>query len=168
MKGFAAAAVLVSAALAGAREPGAMIEWPYVGRIPLIKPPYAHLVAIDLNEGETAWKVPFREGSPEVRGHPLLPGVELPERLGTRGNSGPTVTKGGLVFVGRRTVPVCVRQRDRRRGLARRDAVSNEREPDDLPRAIGAAVRRHRDRHRIGRRARRLRATEVANRRFQC
>ena len=71
-----------------------------LGPIPLIKPPYAHLVAIDLNAGEIAWKVPFGEGSRELREHPLLRGVELPARLGTRGNSGPMVTKGGLVFVG--------------------------------------------------------------------
>ena len=71
-----------------------------LGPIPLIKPPYAHLVAIDLDAGEIAWKVPFGEGSPEVRSHPLLHGVELPERLGTRGNSGPMATRGGLVFVG--------------------------------------------------------------------
>ena len=38
--------------------------------------------------------------APRVREHPLLRGVELPERLGTRGNSGPLVTGGGLVFVG--------------------------------------------------------------------
>ena len=71
-----------------------------LGPIPLIKPPYAHLVAIDLNAGEIAWKVPFGEGIRELREHPLLQGVALPERLGTRANSGPMVTKGGLVFVG--------------------------------------------------------------------
>ena len=71
-----------------------------LGPIPLIKPPYAHLVAIDLNAGEIAWKVPFGEGSDEIRNHPLLRGVELPDRLGTRGNSGPMVTGGGLVFLG--------------------------------------------------------------------
>ena len=71
-----------------------------LGPIPLIKPPYAHLVAIDLNAGEIAWKVPFGEGSPSLREHPLLRGVELPERLGTYGNSGPMVTKGGIVFLG--------------------------------------------------------------------
>ena len=71
-----------------------------LGPIPLIKPPYAHLVAIDLNAGEIAWKVPFGEGDPELRSHPLLRGVELPERLGTRGNAGPMVTGGGLVFLG--------------------------------------------------------------------
>ena len=71
-----------------------------LGPIPLTRPPYAHLVAIDLNAGEIAWKVPFGQGSREMREHPLLRGVELPERLGTRGNSGPLVTKGGLVFLG--------------------------------------------------------------------
>ena len=71
-----------------------------LGPIPLIKPPYAHLVAIDLNAGEIAWKVPFGEGRRAVREHPLLRGVALPERLGTRGNAGPMVTKGGLVFLG--------------------------------------------------------------------
>jgi len=71
-----------------------------LGGIPLTKPPWANLVAIDLNKGEIVWKVPFGEGSPEIRNHPLLRGVELPSRLGTQGNSGPMVTKGGLVFVG--------------------------------------------------------------------
>ena len=45
-----------------------------LGPIPLIKPPYAHLVAIDLYAGEIAWKIPFGEGSPEIRNHPLLRG----------------------------------------------------------------------------------------------
>ena len=71
-----------------------------LGPIPLIKPPWAHLVAIDLHAGEIAWKVPFGEGSREMRQHPLLRGVRLPARLGTRGNAGPMVTGGGLVFVG--------------------------------------------------------------------
>ncbi len=71
-----------------------------LGPIPLIKPPYAHLVAIDLNAGEIAWKVAFGEGSRAIREHPLLRGVRLPARLGTRGNAGAIVTRGGLVFLG--------------------------------------------------------------------
>ena len=71
-----------------------------LGPIPLIKPPWAHLVAIDLNAGEIAWKVPFGEGSEDIRSHPLLRGVDLPERLGTFGNAGSLVTKGGLVLLG--------------------------------------------------------------------
>ncbi len=71
-----------------------------LGAIPLTKPPYAELVAIDLNRGEIAWRVPFGEGSEALRTHPLLKGLTLPARLGTPGNAGPLVTKGGLVFVG--------------------------------------------------------------------
>ena len=43
----------------------------------------------------------------------------------------------------RRPVSVCIRQGDGRGNLARRDTVPDQREPDDLPRAVGAAVRRH-------------------------
>jgi quinoprotein glucose dehydrogenase len=71
-----------------------------LGAIPLNKPPYAYLVAIDLNKGEIAWKVPFGEGSQAIRQHPLLKGVALPDRLGTPGPPGPIVTSGGLLFVG--------------------------------------------------------------------
>ena len=71
-----------------------------LGAIPVTKPPYAELVALDLNKGEIAWRVPFGEGSAELRGHPLLKGLTLPARLGTPGNAGSIVTKGGLVFVG--------------------------------------------------------------------
>jgi quinoprotein glucose dehydrogenase len=71
-----------------------------LGGIPLIKPPYAYLVAIDLNRGEIRWKVPFGEGSQAIRQHPLLKGVALPGRLGTQGNPGPIVTRSGLVLIG--------------------------------------------------------------------
>jgi quinoprotein glucose dehydrogenase len=71
-----------------------------LGPIPLIKPPYAKLVAIDLNAGDIAWSVPFGEGSRVMRSHPLLRDADLPDRLGTRGANGPMVTAGGLVFLG--------------------------------------------------------------------
>ena len=71
-----------------------------LGPIPMTKPPYAHLVAIDLNRGDIAWKVPFGDGSPSIRNHRLLKGVTLPARLGTTGNNAGVVTKGGLYFIG--------------------------------------------------------------------
>jgi len=70
------------------------------GGLPLVSPPYAVLVAIDLNRGEIAWRVPLGD-NPAVRNHPLLKGVALPERLGSSGNlGGAMVTKSGLIFIG--------------------------------------------------------------------
>jgi hypothetical protein len=66
---------------------------PRSGAIPVIKPPYARLVAIDLNRGDIAWRVPFGMGSAAIRNHPLLKGVQLPERLGTPGTAGSMVTR---------------------------------------------------------------------------
>jgi quinoprotein glucose dehydrogenase len=56
-------------------------------------------VALDLNRGEMAWKVPFGD-APELRAMPALKGVPLPDRLGAVGPPGAIVTKAGLVFVG--------------------------------------------------------------------
>ena len=67
--------------------------------VPLLKGPYAHLTAIDLNRGTIAWKVPFGD-LPSLRQHPALKDVKLPDRLGAPGAPGAIVTAGGLVFVG--------------------------------------------------------------------
>ncbi|MEE2964984.1 MAG: pyrroloquinoline quinone-dependent dehydrogenase [Acidobacteriota bacterium] len=72
----------------------------FEGSLPLNKPPYAFLVAIDLNTGDLAWRVPFGRGSERLRTHPGLEGVDLPDRLGTPGAPGAIVTNGGLVFAG--------------------------------------------------------------------
>jgi glucose dehydrogenase len=67
--------------------------------LPLLKPPYGHLTAIDLNRGEIAWRVTVGD-TPSLRLHPALKDVALPARLGASGAPGAIVTAGGLVFVG--------------------------------------------------------------------
>jgi quinoprotein glucose dehydrogenase len=67
--------------------------------LPLLKPPFGHLTAIDLNRGEIAWRVPFGD-TPGLREHPALTGVSLPAKLGVGGAPGVIVTRGGLVFAG--------------------------------------------------------------------
>jgi quinoprotein glucose dehydrogenase len=71
----------------------------FIDGVPILKPPYAHLVAIDLNRGEIAWKVPFGD-DPQVRALPALKGVPLPDRLGAIGPPGAIVTRAGVIFVG--------------------------------------------------------------------
>jgi quinoprotein glucose dehydrogenase len=67
--------------------------------IPLTKPPYAQLTALDLNTVKIAWTETFGDW-PELRQNPALKNVRLPEKLGIPGNAGSIVTKGGLVFIG--------------------------------------------------------------------
>jgi quinoprotein glucose dehydrogenase len=69
-----------------------------VAELPINKPPYGTLTAIDLNTGENKWQIPLGD-SPQVRANPLLRGVALPPLLGVAGAPGAIVTKGGLVFV---------------------------------------------------------------------
>jgi quinoprotein glucose dehydrogenase len=68
-------------------------------RIPVLKPPYAYLDALDLNTGRMRWQIPFGD-RPAVRAHQALKGVQLPPQLGAFGDAGVIVTQGGLVFAG--------------------------------------------------------------------
>ena len=63
--------------------------------LPLFKPPYGRLAAIDLNRGEILWSVANGDGP---RGHPALRHLDLPP-LGQPGRVSPLVTKS-LVFLG--------------------------------------------------------------------
>jgi quinoprotein glucose dehydrogenase len=67
--------------------------------VPIIKPPYGFLSALDLNHGTLVYQKPFGDDA-RLRANPALAGVKLPEKLGVVGNSGLIVTKGGLLFVG--------------------------------------------------------------------
>jgi quinoprotein glucose dehydrogenase len=71
----------------------------FMNGLPLLKPPYGHLTAIDMNRGEIAWRVVVGD-TPFLREHAALKGVSLPARLGASGAAGAIVTAGGLVFVG--------------------------------------------------------------------
>jgi quinoprotein glucose dehydrogenase len=69
------------------------------GRLPLTKPPYGMVTAIDLSHGTIAWQEPFGDW-PELRANAALKGVALPKQLGIAGPQGGVVTKGGLFFIG--------------------------------------------------------------------
>ncbi len=65
-------------------------------QLPLIKPPYGTMTAIDLDSGRQRWQVTLGD-TPSIREHPLLKNVTMPP-LGVAGAPGGTVTKGGLLF----------------------------------------------------------------------
>ena len=66
--------------------------------LPLIKPPYDRITAIDINRGEIVWQKAHGSTPDTVRNHPLLRGMDLP-RLGTPGRTfvGTLVTKTLLI-----------------------------------------------------------------------
>jgi quinoprotein glucose dehydrogenase len=68
------------------------------GGLPLIKPPYGQISAIDLNKGEILWQVAHGETPDNIRNHPDLKGKNIP-RTGRTGTAGQLVTKT-LVIVG--------------------------------------------------------------------
>jgi quinoprotein glucose dehydrogenase len=66
--------------------------------LPVNKPPYGTLTAIDMHRGEHVWQVVVGDNA-DIRSHPLLKDATLPPLLGVSGSPGPMVTKAGLVFV---------------------------------------------------------------------
>ena len=70
------------------------------GVIPFFKPPYAQLIAINLNTGTIAWRVPFGDMPALREDLPKLGVPKCPTNSGAQGPPGAIVTKGGLVFIG--------------------------------------------------------------------
>ncbi len=68
--------------------------------LPLVKPPYASISAIDLDRGEIVWQVAHGETPDNIRNHPALKGLNIP-RTGRPGVIGTLVTKT-LVIAGER------------------------------------------------------------------
>src|SRR5439155_9473829 len=55
--------------------------------LPIVKPPYGILSAINLDRGEIMWQVPHGDTPDGVRNHPALKGVNIP-KTGQAGTSG--------------------------------------------------------------------------------
>ena len=67
--------------------------------LPLIKPPYSRITAIDLDRGEFRWQVPFGATPDNIRNHPALKGLNLPP-LGRQGNNSGTLVTQTLLVAG--------------------------------------------------------------------
>jgi len=66
--------------------------------LPILKPPYGLLSAIDLDKGDLLWQVPHGDTPDVVRNSPALKGMDIP-KTGQAGNVGLVVTKT-LVIMG--------------------------------------------------------------------
>ncbi len=60
--------------------------------LPLLKPPWGRISAIDMDRGEILWQIPHGETPDFVRNHPALAGLDIP-RTGRTGAPGVLVTK---------------------------------------------------------------------------
>ena len=64
--------------------------------LPLWKPPYSRMTAIDMNTGDHAWMTPMGTGE-RIRNHPMLRDLDLPPLGGDWGRTGPLLTKTLLI-----------------------------------------------------------------------
>src|SRR5207344_2060339 len=66
--------------------------------LPLIKPPYGRITALDLNKGEMVWQIAHGETADTIKNNPALKGLTIP-RTGRQGRIGVLTTKT-LVIAG--------------------------------------------------------------------
>src|SRR5207247_2183728 len=83
---------------AAASTPAADSASLLVQGLPLVRPPYGRITAIDLNRGEMIWQIAHGETPDNIRNHPALKGLNIP-RTGRPGTIGTLVTKT-LVIAG--------------------------------------------------------------------
>ena len=69
-----------------------------VDGIPLVKPPWGRITAVDLTRGEILWQIAHGATPDNIRNHPLLEGVTVP-RTGRIGRVGTLITRT-LVIAG--------------------------------------------------------------------
>ena len=91
--GASGTAATAAAAEAAGGEGGGGLS---VRGLPLGKPPYGSITAIDLDKGEIRWKIAHGETPDNVKNHPALKGLNIP-RTGQGGMAATLVTKTLLI-----------------------------------------------------------------------
>ncbi|HEX6997660.1 MAG TPA: pyrroloquinoline quinone-dependent dehydrogenase [Gammaproteobacteria bacterium] len=71
-------------------------EIPWLAGLPLVKPPWGRITAIDMSRGEHLWQIPNGPTPKEVAENPALAGVELPPT--GRATRAPTLVTKTLLF----------------------------------------------------------------------
>ena len=94
------------ALLSVAKDPNSDVDFsqsygvrvPRIQGIPIVKPPWGRITAIDMNTGDHVWQVANADTPESITNHPALEGVTIP-RTGIATRSGLLLTKT-LLFVG--------------------------------------------------------------------
>ena len=95
-------------------DPDSDVRWVSVGPggvrgpqgLPLWKPPYSSITAIDMNTGEHLWSIPNGFTPESIKNHPALQGIDI-GNTGSRGHATAIVTKTMLIYgEGRGQAPV--------------------------------------------------------------
>jgi quinoprotein glucose dehydrogenase len=71
--------------------------------LPLIRPPYSRITAINLDTGDFNWQVPFGATPDNIKNNPALKGLDLPP-LGRPGNNSGNVVTKTLLIIGEHNV----------------------------------------------------------------
>ena len=96
------------------RDSTANVDWVTYGPggargprgLPLVKPPYGTITAIDLNTGDHIWQIPNGTTPDRIRNHPALAGVDI-DNTGAATHATKLVTRTLLMYgEGRRGAPV--------------------------------------------------------------
>jgi quinoprotein glucose dehydrogenase len=85
-----------AAAPAGAAAGGGGGGGLTVSGLPLVKPPYATITAIDMNQGTQLWRIAHGDTADNVKNNPALKGLTIP-RTGRQGRIGVLTTKTLLI-----------------------------------------------------------------------
>jgi quinoprotein glucose dehydrogenase len=64
--------------------------------LPLIKPPYGRITALDLNKGDLVWQIAHGDTPDNIKNHAALKGLTIP-RTGRQGRIGVLTTKTLLI-----------------------------------------------------------------------
>ena len=72
--------------------------------LPLVKPPYGRITAIDLNRGEIVWQIAHGETPDAIKNHPLLMDLNIPRTGSTSGRAAGTLVTKTLLIAGEEQV----------------------------------------------------------------
>ena len=82
---------------------GASGRGPSIRGLPVWKPPYSRITAIDMNTGEHLWWIPVGDTPQRYLNNPMLEGIDLPESTGTGQQAAQLVTTNLLMYTGNGT-----------------------------------------------------------------